>query len=79
MAWEITEVSEGLPPAPLNPQADIFVAVNASTVELVDLEGYSAATVGERVLLMWNLELDTLRADLGGWAWGWRWGAKGEA
>jgi len=46
-------------------KADIFIVVNASTIELLDLERYMEETVGERPLVMWNLELDTLRADLG--------------
>lgn len=46
-------------------KADIFIVVNASTIELLDLERYVEETVGERPLVMWNLELDTLRADLG--------------
>lgn len=46
-------------------KADIFIVVNASTIELPDVEKYIAETVGERPLVLWNLELDTLRADLG--------------
>ena len=46
-------------------KANVFIVVNASTIELPDVEKYIAATVAERPLILWNLELDTLRADLG--------------
>ncbi|PSC74905.1 LOW PSII ACCUMULATION chloroplastic [Micractinium conductrix] len=46
-------------------RADIFLALNASTVELADLETYVNETVKERVVVTWNMELDTLRSDLG--------------
>lgn len=46
-------------------KADIFIATNASAVELTEIEKYKASVVGERPLVLWNLELDTLRADLG--------------
>lgn len=46
-------------------KADLFIAVNASTVELTDIEKYIEATVREKPLIIWNMELDTLRSDLG--------------
>jgi len=45
--------------------ADVFIVVNASTVELPDAEKYAAASPEGSALVFWNLELDTLRADLG--------------
>ena len=46
-------------------QADLFIVVNASTVELVDIEKYIEVTVQQKPLIIWNMELDTLRSDLG--------------
>lgn len=46
-------------------KADIFIATNASAVELTEIEKYKQSVVGDRPLVLWNLELDTLRADLG--------------
>eukprot|EP00192_Tetraselmis_astigmatica_P012329 CAMPEP_0117680296 /NCGR_PEP_ID=MMETSP0804-20121206/18275_1 /TAXON_ID=1074897 /ORGANISM="Tetraselmis astigmatica, Strain CCMP880" /LENGTH=398 /DNA_ID=CAMNT_0005489781 /DNA_START=35 /DNA_END=1228 /DNA_ORIENTATION=+ len=46
-------------------KADVFIAVNASAIELLELESYHSSTVGDRPVVVWNLELDTLRADLG--------------
>ena len=43
----------------------MFVAINGSAVELADLEAYAEQVVGARALVAWNMELDTLRADLG--------------
>ncbi|GAB4822300.1 hypothetical protein N2152v2_009346 [Parachlorella kessleri] len=57
--------NEGDDPAAAAKGADIFIALNASAVELQDMEVYCKETVGERPLVTWNLELDTLRADLG--------------
>lgn len=49
-------------------RADVFICVNASTVELKDIECYAQEYAGGKTLILWNMELDTLRADLGGWA-----------
>lgn len=46
-------------------KADIYIVVNASTIELPDIEKYAAEYVGDKPIVLWNLELDTLRADLG--------------
>eukprot|EP00959_Pyramimonas_sp_CCMP1952_P298931 6252695-Pyramimonas_sp.AAC.1 len=45
--------------------ADIYIAVNASTIELPSIRKYAADIVKDKVLILWCLELDTLRADLG--------------
>ena len=54
-----------IPPAEAAARAGIFLAVNASSVELVDVERYCGEYVGARPLVLWNIELDTLRSDLG--------------
>lgn len=45
--------------------ADIYIAVNASTIELPAVRKYAQDVVKDKVLILWCLELDTLRADLG--------------
>ncbi|PRW60675.1 LOW PSII ACCUMULATION chloroplastic [Chlorella sorokiniana] len=55
----------GSDPAAAAQKADIFIALNASTVELSDLETYVNETANERPVVTWNMELDTLRSDLG--------------
>jgi hypothetical protein len=55
----------GVGPSEMAAKADVFIAVNASTVELADLEKYVDSVVKERAVVTWNMELDTLRADLG--------------
>lgn len=56
----------GYTPATAAEKADVFIAINASTVELKDLEEYCNESVGkDRVAITWCLGLDTLRADLG--------------
>lgn len=46
-------------------KADVYIATNASCIELTDIEKYVAETVKDKPFILWNLELDTLRADLG--------------
>ncbi len=43
----------------------MYIATNASCIELTDIEKYVAETVKEKPFILWNMELDTLRADLG--------------
>jgi hypothetical protein len=52
-------------PAELAAQANLYIAVNASTVELPDIERYTADVAADKVMVLWNLGIDTLRADLG--------------
>jgi hypothetical protein len=54
-----------VPPGESAKKADMFIAVNASTVELTDIEKYIQETVGDKPIIIWNMELDTLRSDLG--------------
>ncbi|KAI3429268.1 hypothetical protein D9Q98_005365 [Chlorella vulgaris] len=61
--WGPQSKNEG--PQAAAEKADIFIAINASTVELEDLELYCNGTAKERVVVAWNMELDTLRSDLG--------------
>ncbi|KAK9826777.1 hypothetical protein WJX81_008050 [Elliptochloris bilobata] len=63
--FRAADAEGAIPPAETASRADIFLAVNASSVELVDVEHYCAEWVGERPLVLWNIELDTLRSDLG--------------
>lgn len=47
--------------------AEVFFALNASAVELPDIERYATDSLdASKPLITWNLALDTLRADLGG-------------
>jgi len=45
--------------------ADVFIAVNLSTIELESLETFAKEKANGRPLVAMNLQLDTLRADLG--------------
>jgi hypothetical protein len=62
----------GLPAAPQlegpaedGARADMYIAVNASTIELPDIERYTTEVAGDKAVVLWNLGVDTLRADLG--------------
>jgi len=46
-------------------QADAFIVVNLSTIELETLEKFTLETAKERPVICLNTQLDTLRADLG--------------
>jgi hypothetical protein len=45
--------------------ADVHIAVNASTIELPNVRKYCENVVKDNTFILWCLELDTLRADLG--------------
>ena len=56
--------------APVEPSqsakaAEVFMAINITSADLPALERYVAEYVTDRALVLWNLELDTLRSDLG--------------
>ncbi len=63
--WRGESAEGAVPPAEAAARADVFLAINASSVELVDVERYCAEYVRDRPLVLWNSELDTLRSDLG--------------
>jgi hypothetical protein len=66
-AWKKSAFSGGDAgdPAVAGADADLYFALNASTVELPDLERYCAERAGSKPVITWNMELDTLRSDLG--------------
>ncbi|CAG9462028.1 unnamed protein product [Pedinophyceae sp. YPF-701] len=45
--------------------ADVFLVINASTQELPAVERFADEVAKGRPVVLWNLELDTLRGDLG--------------
>ena len=46
--------------------ADVFIIINATCVELPNVQQYiESNSSGSKVAVVWNLELDTLRGDLG--------------
>lgn len=44
---------------------DVFIVVNHSAVELPAVRRYVEEVIKDRSVILWNLELETLRADLG--------------
>lgn len=59
----------GKPAAPVerltSPDADVYLVINASAVELVALEEFVGRAPGTATVVAFNLELDTARGDLG--------------
>jgi len=53
------------PSAEAGAAADVFLIANATGVELPNVEAYCGATVRGKTAVLWNMELDTLRGDLG--------------
>ena len=54
------------PSKPDAEKADVYIIVNATCVELPNVQQYiEANSSGNKVAVVWNLELDTLRGDLG--------------
>ena len=44
---------------------DVFIVLNHSAIELPSVKTYVEEIVADRPVVLWNLELETLRADLG--------------
>lgn len=45
--------------------ADMYIIVNCSTVDLPNVIAYKETVAGDKPIVTWCMELDTLRADLG--------------
>ncbi|KAF8067228.1 LPA3 [Scenedesmus sp. PABB004] len=52
-------------PAAAGAAADVFIVANVTGVELPALEEYTLTVAAGKPVVTWNLELDTLRGDLG--------------
>lgn len=50
---------------PASEKADIFLVINATATELPFVEEYTRDVAKGRPVVLWNLELDSLRGDLG--------------
>ena len=61
-----TQGQSPVPPSESAKTADVFMAINITSIDLPPLEKYIAEYVEGRPMVLWNLELDTLRSDLGG-------------
>lgn len=54
------------PSCPPGAAADVYLVINLSCIELPAMEEYVKEVIGAtKVLVTWNLELDSLRGDLG--------------
>ena len=66
--WLSTYVKFGATQPEENPEnkaADLFLITNCSTSELTAVKAFVDDIAAARPVCLWNLELDTLRADLG--------------
>ena len=56
-----------MPPSkPDADKAEVYIIINATCVELPNVQQYiEANSSGNKVAVVWNLELDSLRGDLG--------------
>lgn len=55
----------GVPQDQVTDNVDVFIVLNHSTIELPSMRRYVEEIVKDRPVILWNLELETLRADLG--------------